>query len=122
MSFIYGGRGHYNPLSARRPRSGGDGGTAPNEPIDRGGWVLPLTPATLPLVSITAHRAAVGTAIPCGVTVDPRQVNSGEAGDLSLIRRLGVVGTDGHPLKGTGGEVGGGDVTHGMRSVELREL
>jgi len=64
----------------------------------------------------------VGTAIPCGVTVDPCQVNSGEAGDLSLIGGLGVVGTDRHPLKGTGGEVGGGDVTHGMGSVELREL
>jgi hypothetical protein len=56
----------------------------------------------------------VREAIPCGVTVDPRQVNRREAGDLSLIRGLSVVVTDRHPLKGTGGEVGSGDVTHGF--------
>ena len=48
-----------------------------------------------------------------GVTVETCQVNGRPAGHLTLIRRLGVVSTNGHPLKGTGGEVGGGDVTHG---------
>jgi len=69
---------------------------------------------TLPLKGITAHGAAGGAAIPFGVTVETCQVNGRPAGHLTLIRRLGVVSTDRHPLKGTGGEVGGGDVTHEM--------
>ena len=102
-----GTHGFLNAPRRRRPRTGGTAETRTQR-------VLPLTPTLLALVSIPTHRAAVGEAIPCGVTVDPCQVNSRPAGHLALIRRLGVVGTERHPLHGTGGQVGGGDVTHGV--------
>ena len=74
---------------------------------------------TLPLKSIPTHGAAGRAGIAFGVAVDTCQVNGRPAGHLTLMVGLGVVSTNGHPLKSTGGEVGSGDVTHGVRSIAL---
>ena len=74
---------------------------------------------TLPLESIPTHGAADGAGIPFGVAVDTCQINGRPAGHLALMVGLGVVSTDRHPFKSTGGKVGSGDVTHGAVSVAL---
>ena len=74
---------------------------------------------TLPLKSIPTHGAAGRAAIPFGIAVDTCQVNGRPAGHLALMVGLSVVSTDRHPFKGTGGEIGSGDVTHGAVSVAL---
>jgi len=102
MGFIY---------TAATPPRGARRGTA----VSRTNECPPLnSPVTLPPISIPTHGAAGGAGIPFGVTVDTCQVNGRPAGHLTLMVGLGVVGTDGHPLKSTGGKVGGGNVTHGV--------
>ena len=100
MGFIY---------TAATPPRGARRGTADSR---TNGWGS----VTLPLESITAHGAAGRAAIPFGIAVDTCQVNGRPAGHLTLMVGLGVVSTDRHPFKGTGGEVRSGDVTHGVRS------